>query len=76
MIFVKLLKINVANNIYKYRKANNLTSQGLSDALKSVSYYCAASTIRAWESGHKTPTIYAIAALCSLFEVSSDELLF
>ena len=74
---MKAREIKFSKNLQKLRKKLGYKSAyELSIALQDVGYYCSLSSIKSLESGHRNPTIDAIAALCSVLNISADDLLF
>lgn len=71
------LEINFPENLRKIRQQRGYrTSSDLSGALCAHGYICSDSAVRSWETGYRSPSLQALAALCDLLEVSSDELIF
>ncbi len=64
------MKLNLGNNIKKYRKEKNMTQEALAECL-GVSFQA----ISRWENGTTYPDIEFIPALANLFGISTDELL-
>lgn len=71
------MEIDIANNIRRIRRSRGYRSASdLAIALCVSGYDCSVSTVKAWESGTRAPTLPAVAALCQLLDVTADELIF
>lgn len=77
VIEMEIKEIRIAENIKRIRKERGLSSaKSLCAALCEAGYYCSWSSVKSWESGHRNPTIDAVAALCAVLNVTADELIF
>ena len=63
--------MNLAENIYRHRSANNLSQAELADALE-VSHQ----SVSKWETGASIPELDKLIKMSKLFGVSIDELVF
>lgn len=62
--------MNLAENLKKIRKENNLSQEQLAEKL-SVSRQ----SVSKWESGQAYPEMDKVLQLCKLFNISVDDLL-
>ena len=66
---MRRMKISLAENIAKYRKANAMTQERLAEALGVT---CA--SISKWERGAASPELDKLRAIADYFGVTLDEL--
>ena len=64
------MKLNLAENICRLRKENNMTQEQLAEAL-GVSF----AAVSKWERGVATPELNLITDMADLFDVSVDVLI-
>ncbi len=64
------MKLNLSENIKKFRKAKGMTQEGLADLLNISS-----AAISKWESNDTYPDITMLFPLARIFDVSVDELM-
>ena len=64
------MKLNLSENIKKYRKEMNLTQEGLAEA-----FGVTVGAVSKWESGSTVPDIMTMMELADFFNVSMDILL-
>ena len=70
-------EIKITENIRVLRRRQGYKSaRALAEALAEQGYYCSVSLVKNWESGYRQPTIEGVAALCDVFGVTADDLLF
>ena len=64
------MQLKVSENIKQYRKAMNLTQEGLAESLGVT-----IGAVSKWENGNNVPDITTLMELANLFNISMDELL-
>lgn len=62
--------MTIGDKIKKLRKQNHMTQEELSEKL-----HISRQTISKWETGSALPDINNVILICSIFEISTDELL-
>ncbi|MBE5936018.1 MAG: helix-turn-helix transcriptional regulator [Lachnospiraceae bacterium] len=58
------IRLNIQNNIYKYRKASGMSQAQLAKAIGVKN-----STVSSWERGANAPDIETLFKICTLFNV-------
>lgn len=64
------IKKNIASNIAKYRKLMKLSQQELADKIGVKRF----TTVSSWERGGNIPDVEVLFKLCTLFNISVDEM--
>ncbi len=64
------MKANFKENLKQLRVENKLSQKELANKLDTT-----VKTISHWETGYSEPSIAQIVELCSVFDISTDELL-